>query len=295
MRRLQTLAILGIVAAVAAVPSISTAGSGGATSAKAAKKCKKAKKVGLAAKKVCKKKKKAVTNPVGPTTPAPNPPAPPPSGPTERAKLTWNTAADLDLWVWDSLGNGGYKAGIGAGPLDDITPIPNALFPVDDTDGFGSETFTDTLAPSTREFAYQVCMAFDPTVTSSAYSITYVNGLGNTVTTTGEVAVGDAGDIYPAGADTPADCDDTPPPTLTVTPPTGTGSGTITGTGINCPGDCTETYAVGAAVTLTANPAVDSTFAGWSGDCAGTGTCALTMSANKAVSGSFTATPPPGP
>ena len=84
-----------------------------------------------------------------------------------------------------------------------------------------------------------------------------------------------------------------PPRTLTVTPPTGTGTGTITGTGINCPGDCTETYADGSAVTLTANPAAGSTFAGWSGDCTGTGTCALTMNANKAVSGSFTTTPPP--
>ena len=39
-----------------------------------------------------------------------------------------------------------------------------------------------------------------------------------------------------------------------MTPPSGTGTGTITGTGISCPGDCTETYADGTAVTLTANP-----------------------------------------
>ena len=76
--------------------------------------------------------------------------------------------------------------------------------------------------------------------------------------------------------------------TLTVTPPTGTGSGTITGTGINCPGDCTETYADGTAVTLSANPAAGSTFAGWGGACSGTGSCQLTMNADKTVSGSFT-------
>ena len=51
--------------------------------------------------------------------------------------------------------------------------------------------------------------------------------------------------------------------TLTVTPPRGTGSGTITATGISCPGDCTQTYSDGTAVTLTANPAAGSSFAGW--------------------------------
>ena len=86
-----------------------------------------------------------------------------------------------------------------------------------------------------------------------------------------------------------------PPPqrTLTVTPPTGTGTGTITGTGISCPGDCTQTYADGTAVTLAANPTGGSSFSGWSGDCTGTGPCNLTMNANKAVSGSFSAAPPP--
>ena len=57
-----------------------------------------------------------------------------------------------------------------------------------------------------------------------------------------------------------------------MTPPSGS-SGTITATGIKtCPGDCTETYADGTALTLSANPAAGSTFAGWwSGDCTGTG------------------------
>ena len=69
--------------------------------------------------------------------------------------------------------------------------------------------------------------------------------------------------------------------TLTVTK-TGTGTGSITGPGINCPGDCSETYADGTAVSLSASPTGGSSFAGWSGDCARTGPCNLTMNANKA-------------
>lgn len=56
-------------------------------------------------------------------------------------------------------------------------------------------------------------------------------------------------------------------PTLTVTR-AGTGNGAVMSspTGINCGGDCSESYAHGASVTLTATPAVGSTFVGWSGD-----------------------------
>ena len=77
--------------------------------------------------------------------------------------------------------------------------------------------------------------------------------------------------LDPSAPDRPPIGGGPPPRTLTVTPPTGTGTGTITGTGINCPGDCTETYPDGTAVTLSANPTGGSSFAGWSGDCTGTG------------------------
>lgn len=52
----------------------------------------------------------------------------------------------------------------------------------------------------------------------------------------------------------------------------GTGTGRVSSlpAGIDCPGDCNETFALGSTVTLTATPAVGSEFAGWSGpaDCA---------------------------
>ncbi|HET9317661.1 MAG TPA: carbohydrate-binding protein, partial [Vicinamibacteria bacterium] len=81
---------------------------------------------------------------------------------------------------------------------------------------------------------------------------------------------------------------------LTVTK-AGSGSGTVTSSpaGINCGSDCSESYAGGTNVTLTAAAVAGSTFAGWSGACSGTGTCAVTMSAARSVTATFNATPPP--
>lgn len=74
--------------------------------------------------------------------------------------------------------------------------------------------------------------------------------------------------------------------TLDVTK-TGEGSGVITGPDIDCGPDCSETYDEGASVTLTATANDGSLFAGWSGDCAGTGTCQVTMDAAKEVTATF--------
>jgi outer membrane lipoprotein-sorting protein len=76
--------------------------------------------------------------------------------------------------------------------------------------------------------------------------------------------------------------------TLTVTK-AGTGTGTVTSSpaGINCGSDCSETYNTGTVVALTASPDTNSTFAGWSGGCSGTGTCTVTMNAAKTVTATF--------
>ncbi|HEY7794508.1 MAG TPA: hypothetical protein VIA10_10925, partial [Gaiellaceae bacterium] len=69
-----------------------------------------------------------------------------------------------------------------------------------------------------------------------------------------------------------------------------TGSGTVTGSGISCPGDCSQTYNAGTVVQLTESPASGSTFGGWGGDCANSGTgttCSVTMSAPRTVSAAF--------
>ena len=76
--------------------------------------------------------------------------------------------------------------------------------------------------------------------------------------------------------------------TLTVGAPTG---GTITASGINCGvggADCSEVYDYGTVVALTATPATGYDFGNWTGDCAGTGSCSVTMSAARAVGAIFT-------
>jgi hypothetical protein len=69
------------------------------------------------------------------------------------------------------------------------------------------------------------------------------------------------------------------------------GNGTITSNpaGINCPGDCNQTYTANQMVTLTATAGTGSTFTGWTGGgCTGTGTCTVTMTAATTVTATFT-------
>ena len=75
----------------------------------------------------------------------------------------------------------------------------------------------------------------------------------------------------------------------------GTGTGTVTSspTGISCGSDCTEDYASGTSVTLSATPAAGSTFTGWTGYwCTGTSpTCRVTMAGARWVGATFTKNP----
>ncbi|MDO8424028.1 MAG: hypothetical protein Q7S54_00265 [bacterium] len=67
-----------------------------------------------------------------------------------------------------------------------------------------------------------------------------------------------------------------------------TGSGVITGLGINCPGDCSETYTSGAWGTILATPSSGYSFSSWSGSCAGQGSsCSLYFDGNKATTANF--------
>ncbi len=72
----------------------------------------------------------------------------------------------------------------------------------------------------------------------------------------------------------------------------GGGQGTVKTNlpGINCGATCSSMAAAfyqGSEVELTQAPGKGSTFGGWSGDCSGTGTCKVTMSAAKSVEAEF--------
>ncbi|MCP3995894.1 MAG: hypothetical protein GY722_12645, partial [bacterium] len=73
---------------------------------------------------------------------------------------------------------------------------------------------------------------------------------------------------------------------LTVTK---TGSGTVTSDdhGIGCGNDCGQFYPYGSPVRLTPVASPGWVFGGWSGDCAGTGFCDLTMDSAKSVEAGF--------
>jgi hypothetical protein len=70
----------------------------------------------------------------------------------------------------------------------------------------------------------------------------------------------------------------------------GTGNGSVGSSpgGITCGPDCSEPYAGGTIVTLTATAATGSRFAGWSGGgCGGTGSCVVTLTAGTTVTATF--------
>ena len=66
-----------------------------------------------------------------------------------------------------------------------------------------------------------------------------------------------------------------------------TGSVSSVPAGIACGADCTEVYASGATVRLTATPGGTSAFQGWSGACTGTGVCIVSMNASKTATATF--------
>ena len=67
----------------------------------------------------------------------------------------------------------------------------------------------------------------------------------------------------------------------------GGGSGTVTGSGIDCGGTCEVTVPHGTTVALTATPTGTGAFAGWGGDCSGTAPCMLTVTGDVAVNAAF--------
>jgi hypothetical protein len=195
-RRWTVFALVALLGLAVTFTASSASGASGDRAIAAKKKCKKGKKSAAAAKKKCKKKKKAapvVAPPVNPT-----PPSPPPQ--TLRATLTWNNSSDLDLYVFDPSGNGGYEGG----------GIPSINFPVDDTDGNGPEQLFDLQSPSTRQFSYCIQQLDDNPGTLATLQLVLANGSSQTVNTAnGDLdSAGDAVEVIPAGGYDPIDGDE---------------------------------------------------------------------------------------
>lgn len=75
---------------------------------------------------------------------------------------------------------------------------------------------------------------------------------------------------------------------------TGAGPGLVSSTpgGIDCGTTCTEDFAEGTTVTLTATAEPDAMFAGWGGGCSGLIDCVIFMTATQQVTATFDTLPP---
>jgi uncharacterized repeat protein (TIGR02543 family) len=80
-----------------------------------------------------------------------------------------------------------------------------------------------------------------------------------------------------------------PPPNSHTLSVSKVGSGTITSVpaSISCGATCSTQFVHGSTVSLLAQPDYGFAFAGWSGACASTGTCVVTMDSDKSVSANF--------
>jgi Divergent InlB B-repeat domain/Abnormal spindle-like microcephaly-assoc'd, ASPM-SPD-2-Hydin len=81
---------------------------------------------------------------------------------------------------------------------------------------------------------------------------------------------------------------------LGMLPSGGSGNVTSSPTGINCGSlgsICSASFPAGTSVTLTAKADAGSYFSGWTQECSGSGTCALTMDSDQQVTSNFHAYP----
>ena len=65
----------------------------------------------------------------------------------------------------------------------------------------------------------------------------------------------------------------------------------MTADGLDCGNTCTKDYVENTQLTLTATPSADSLFSGWSGACAGTAACQVTLNQAQTVKATFKSVP----
>lgn len=135
----------------------------------------------------------------------------------------------------------------------------------------------------------------------SGYDSAAINGTNNYWGTTDESYIrsrifDENDDITTAGvipfqpplSSAPAEVPASPPTTLVITK-SGNGTGTVVSDphGIDCGSSCRADFPMGSSVTLTAEPTQGSEFVGWSGACAGSGTCSVSLSEDRSVTAAF--------
>jgi hypothetical protein len=132
-----------------------------------------------------------------------------------------------------------------------------------------------------------VGIAFDESPTPTNGQLYVTSGNGSSIVVPPELGPPPAeqGALYAFGPAGPGQ-------KLTVTV-SGAGQGSVTSSpaGIACPAACEAELNSGAIVTLTATPEPGSVFAGWSGDCTGTGSCQVILNGASAVGATFDVAP----
>jgi hypothetical protein len=98
-----------------------------------------------------------------------------------------------------------------------------------------------------------------------------------------DAQTGDAGDNGPPPDSPP----DSGPIARLVITFAGTGGGTITANGMPCTASCTLVFPPGTQVTVTQTASGNSVFAGYGGDCMGTGACQLSLASDKMITATF--------
>ncbi|HLC78935.1 MAG TPA: Calx-beta domain-containing protein [archaeon] len=170
--------------------------------------------------------------------------------------------------IWDStLNSPGFVAATGNSNADPKFLNPNSLFGADGI-------------PHTQDDGFNIVDPLSPAINAGTAIGGLVDILGNSIAGTADIGAYE----FSGSA---------PPSTTYVlsVSKSGTGSGMVSATGINCGSDCSEAFNSGISLTLTAQPSSGSSFAGWSGACSGSGNCTILMDGVKSVTATFNVNP----
>ncbi len=123
------------------------------------------------------------------------------------------------------------------------------------------------------------------------YGCTGILGSFEVLPTDADAGGGDSsgGTDSPINTDTGPGPDTAPPPVTLTVKKDGLGQGLVNSVpaGINCGTKCSESFAKGTTIALTATPVAPSIFGGWAGACNGKADCLITLDQAKDVTATF--------